>query len=69
MSRRQLPPEQSNQEQSEPPASNHVIWGMTAGLLLGTALGFLVFDQVAIGVAIGIGIGAALAMFLKGRTP
>lgn len=69
MTSSQLPPEQNNKEQTEPSSSNHVIWGMTIGLLLGTALGFMVFDNVAVGVAIGIGIGAALAMILKGRTP
>ena len=57
-----------NRERNRPPSSNHVIWGMTAGLLLGTALGFIVFDNVAIGVAIGIVIGAGLSMaFRPGR--
>lgn len=58
-----------NRERHEPPSSNHVIWGMTAGLLLGTVLGFFVFDNVAIGIAIGIGIGAGLSIaFLVGRS-
>lgn len=57
-----------NRERNRPPSSNHVIWGMTAGLLLGTALGFIVFDNLAIGIAIGIVIGAGLSMaFRAGR--
>lgn len=53
-----------NSERGEPKSSNHIIWGMTAGLLIGTALAFLVFDNVAVGIAIGMVIGAILATLL-----
>lgn len=50
-----------NRERNKPPSSNHVIWGMTLGILIGTAIGFIVFDNPAIGVAIGIVLGAVLS--------
>lgn len=49
----------------EPRSSNHVIWGMTIGVLLGTALGFTVFDSGGVGVAIGIVLGMVLSIGLR----
>ena len=50
--------------ETEPPTSNHVIWGMTLGIAVGTALGFIVFDSVGVGVGVAIGIvlGFVLSM-------
>ena len=48
--------------ETEPPTSNHVIWGMTLGIAVGTALGFIVFDSVGVGVAVGIVLGFVLSM-------
>lgn len=49
-------------QRSEPRNSNHVIWGMTLGVLIGTALGFIVFDNGGVGVAIGIVLGFVLSV-------
>ncbi len=60
-------------EQRQPPTTNHVIWGMTAGILIGTAIGFILWENPAVGVAIGIVIGFVLTLIfrqiLKQRIP
>ena len=59
----------NDQRDGEPRSINHIIWGMTAGLLLGTALGILVIGEVGVGVALAIIFGAVFTIALKGRVP
>lgn len=55
---------QENPEPNPPRTTNHVIWGMTAGILIGTVIGLLVLDNALVGVGIGIVIGAILSTIL-----
>ena len=53
--------ETSKPNQPEPSGGNGkaVAYGMIAGIMTGTGLGFIM-DDIALGVAIGVGVGIAL---------
>lgn len=59
--------EEEDRRNRESTSSNHLIWGMTTGLLLGTAVGILVFDSVGAGIGVGIVVGALLAIIFRPR--
>ena len=56
-------PDQRNEQ--EPLNSNHVIWGMTIGVVLGSIVGLVFFDNGAVGVVIGVVLGFILSIGLR----
>lgn len=52
-----------NPQEQEPPDGdgNAVVYGMIAGMMAGTGLGFIM-NNIALGLGIGVGVGIALGV-------
>lgn len=59
--------DQDDQRTRDTNSFNHLIWGMTIGVLVGSAVGAFLLDSVGVGVGIGIVLGVVFAIAFRPR--